>query len=187
VMSPGADTVVVEMPDAAEPAPDSRPLVSTPDGPDAAPRADPPGPVGPSQPAGPTTAPATRPAPNRRPLVLGIAAALVAVVAVAAAFVLWPRAETAAPAPAAAAAGTLISRLIPVGGAPAELAVAEGSVWVRNFPDAITRVDIATGRVDAPIPVRRRIDGITAGGGSLWLSHSDSGTVSRIDMQSHAV
>jgi tRNA A-37 threonylcarbamoyl transferase component Bud32 len=231
---PGADTVVVERPDPAELAADSQPLATTPDGPDtgapAPARADPSGPVEPSPapapPTGQTTAPAAGPARNRRPLVLGIAAALVAAVAVAAALVLWPRAEAVAPAPAAAAAGTLIgppipvgkepldidagegflwtadasdgtisqidpaagtSRLIPVGGAPAELAVAEGSVWVRNFPDAITRVDIATGRVDAPIPVRRKIDAITAGGGSLWLSHSDSGTVSRIDMQTRAV
>jgi DNA-binding beta-propeller fold protein YncE len=60
-------------------------------------------------------------------------------------------------------------------------------VWVRNFPDAITRVDVATGRVYEPIQVRREIDGITAGGGFLWLSHSSSGTVSRIDMQSRTV
>jgi DNA-binding beta-propeller fold protein YncE len=158
--------------------------------------------------------------------VLGVAAALVAAVAVAAAVVLWPRPESVPPAAAPAAAGTLLgqpiavgrepldidagegflwtanasdatiskidpaagtSQQIPVGGAPAELAVAEGSVWVRNFPDAITRVDIATGRVDEPIQVRREIDGITAGGGFLWLSHSANGTVSRIDMQSHAV
>jgi streptogramin lyase len=179
----------------------------------------------PADPAsGPATAPPARPPRNRRPIVLGVATAMVAAVAVAAAVVLWPRAET--PPPASTAAGTLVgqpipvgrepldidsgegflwtanasdgtiskidpaagtSQQIPVGGAPAELAVADGSVWVRNFPDAITRLDIATGHVDEPIKVRREIDGITAGGGSLWLSHAATGTVSRIDTQSRAV
>jgi hypothetical protein len=84
------------------------------------------------------------------------------------------------------AAGT--SQQIPVGGTPAELAVSDdGSVWVRNFPDAVTRVDAASGQVDQPVDVRRPIDAIAAGGGFLWLSHSDTDSVSRINLLTHAV
>jgi serine/threonine protein kinase/streptogramin lyase len=80
------------------------------------------------------------------------------------------------------AAGT--AQQIGVGGVPIELAVAQGAVWVWNYTDAVTRVDIATGRVSDPITANGTgdITGITAGGGFLWLTHSSSNSVSRIDL-----
>ena len=79
------------------------------------------------------------------------------------------------------------SRQIQVGGAPAEVAVTEDSVWVRNFPRAVTRVDIASGQVDPPVEAGRDVSGIAAGGGFLWLSHAAGNSVSRINLQSRAV
>ena len=73
---------------------------------------------------------------------------------------------------------------ITVGGVPVELAVSDGGVWVWNYSNAVTRVDVATGVVDGPISANGvgDITGITAGGGFLWLSHASSNSVSRIDL-----
>jgi streptogramin lyase len=73
---------------------------------------------------------------------------------------------------------------ITVGGVPAELLVAEGGVWVWNYSDAVVRVDIATGQVSDPISANGEgnINGTAVGGGFLWLSHSSSNSVSRIDL-----
>jgi DNA-binding beta-propeller fold protein YncE len=81
------------------------------------------------------------------------------------------------------------SQEIRVGGKPIELGVDQGAVWVWNYTDAITRVDVRTGEVttitggsaDAPI------SGIAVGGGYVWLSHEKNGTVTRINMQNRAL
>ena len=57
-----------------------------------------------------------------------------------------------------------------------------GAVWVNNYTDAVTRVDIATSAVrtvylNQPSPV----SGIVAGDGSLWVSDANANTVSRIN------
>ena len=80
------------------------------------------------------------------------------------------------------AAGT--AEQITVGGVPAELTVAEGGVWVWNYSDAVIRVDVATGEVSDPISANGtgNITGTAVGGGFLWLSHSSSNSVSRIDL-----
>jgi streptogramin lyase len=79
-------------------------------------------------------------------------------------------------------AGT--AQQITVGGVPAELTVAEGAVWVWNYSDAVVRVDVATGQVSDPISANGtgNITGTAVGGGYLWLSHSSSNSVSRIDL-----
>ncbi len=79
------------------------------------------------------------------------------------------------------------SEQIPVDGDPFELVVAEGAVWVWNYSDAITRVDTATGAVSAPIQTEGlTINGIAAGDGYLWLSHSADNAVSRINLRTQA-
>ncbi|MGH8601986.1 MAG: caspase, EACC1-associated type, partial [Gammaproteobacteria bacterium] len=78
---------------------------------------------------------------------------------------------------------------IKVGGDPTLLEAAQGAVWVWNYSDAITRVDARTGEVSQPIMsgTDAPISGIAVGGGYVWLSHSTNGTVTRINMQTHAV
>jgi DNA-binding beta-propeller fold protein YncE len=81
---------------------------------------------------------------------------------------------------------TRTAEQIDVGGVPLELVVAQGGVWVWNYTDAVTRVDVATGEVSDPISANGTgdIGGTAAGGGFLWLSHSSSNSVSRIDLDS---
>jgi serine/threonine-protein kinase len=80
--------------------------------------------------------------------------------------------------------GTGTAEQISVGGVPAELVVAQGGVWVWNYSDAVTPVDIATGEVGDPVSANGtgNITGTAVGGGYLWLSHSSSNSVSRIDL-----
>lgn len=77
---------------------------------------------------------------------------------------------------------TDVAQQIPVGGVPLALVVAEGAAWVWNYSDAIVRVDAATGAVSESISSGAgEINGITAGGGYIWLSHSTADAVTRID------
>jgi serine/threonine-protein kinase len=77
---------------------------------------------------------------------------------------------------------------IEVGGAPFELAATEDAVWVSNYSDAVTRVDIATQRVSDPIAAGPGdISGIAVGGGYVWLSHTSENTVTRIDTRTQAL
>jgi DNA-binding beta-propeller fold protein YncE len=84
--------------------------------------------------------------------------------------------------------GTDATERIDVGGVPTEMAVTPGAVWVWNYSDAVTRVDVATGAVGDPVTPNGTgdITGIAAGAGSLWLSHSSSNSVSRIDLATGA-
>ncbi|MGH3804414.1 MAG: hypothetical protein ACRDTD_30605, partial [Pseudonocardiaceae bacterium] len=63
-------------------------------------------------------------------------------------------------------------------------------VWVWNYSDGITRVDVRTGEVSRPITggsPDAPISGIAVGGGYVWLSHSANGTVTRINMKTQAM
>ncbi len=71
---------------------------------------------------------------------------------------------------------------INVGGAPTQLAVTSDAVWVLNYSDSVTRVDITSESVGDPIIVGPGvISGIAAGKGYVWLSNSEQNTVIRID------
>lgn len=78
---------------------------------------------------------------------------------------------------------TGVSEQIKVGGVPTEVAIGGGGVWVWNFSDGVTRVDVAGGAVSDTINGGgTQIDGIAVGGGYLWMSHRTDGTVTRIDL-----
>jgi YVTN family beta-propeller protein len=63
-----------------------------------------------------------------------------------------------------------LSRTIHVGRGADRIAVAGGSVWVTNAIDeTVSRVDPATGRVMATVPVGARPVGIAAGDGKIWV------------------
>jgi hypothetical protein len=77
---------------------------------------------------------------------------------------------------------------IPVGGVPSDLVVDQGGVWVWNYTDAVTRIDIATGEVSRPISTGDvEISNIAKGDGYLWLSHTAANTVTRLNMTTQAV
>jgi peptide/nickel transport system substrate-binding protein len=71
---------------------------------------------------------------------------------------------------------------VPVGSAPAEIAVSPDAVWVTNVNEKLlTRVDPATNQVVQTIQVGDGPTGIAVGGGAVWVANGLDGTVSRID------
>jgi branched-chain amino acid transport system substrate-binding protein len=65
---------------------------------------------------------------------------------------------------------------------PAAIAAGEGAVWVTSLlGDAVARIDPATNRIVATIPVGRGVDGIATGEGAVWVASSIARVVSRID------
>src|SRR4051794_6837954 len=71
---------------------------------------------------------------------------------------------------------------VDVGAEPAEIAFGDGDAWVAvSGEDSVVRLDGETGKaVGDPIPVPGRPTGVTAPDGSVWVTSTDSGTVSRI-------
>jgi DNA-binding beta-propeller fold protein YncE len=76
------------------------------------------------------------------------------------------------------------------------IAVADGALWVASVApgdlaapgdDAVTRIDLATGRTVATITVRRGPLDITATRGAVWVANSGAGgdSVARIDPQTN--
>jgi YVTN family beta-propeller protein len=81
-----------------------------------------------------------------------------------------------------------VAATIPVGPAPLDLrsmAVGAGAVWV-TVQDALVRIDPRTDRIAARILVHSPA-GTAVGGGSVWVSNADDGTVSRIDARTNRV
>jgi DNA-binding beta-propeller fold protein YncE len=70
---------------------------------------------------------------------------------------------------------------IDVGGNPQQIATTPGKVWVWNYTDAVTRVDMDTEEVSDPIATSPDIGGIAAGDGVVWLTHINDHTVTRLD------
>jgi YVTN family beta-propeller protein len=77
--------------------------------------------------------------------------------------------------------GRILAR-IRAGGAPAAIAVGEGSVWVtNNLDDTVTEIDPQTNRVTAEVSVGDSPTGIATGSGAVWVANSGDDTVTRID------
>jgi YVTN family beta-propeller protein len=76
------------------------------------------------------------------------------------------------------------------GRTPAGLAAGAGSIWVANTEDdSVTRVDPATGGLNASLPIEVG-DGPTAvayGAGAVWVANTTAGTVSRISPETNEV
>ena len=69
-----------------------------------------------------------------------------------------------------------------VGNGPTGIAFGDGSVWVANSLDGtVSRIDPATNRVTATIPVGEGPDGIAVGSGAVWVSGEFSEAIARID------
>jgi peptide/nickel transport system substrate-binding protein len=75
-----------------------------------------------------------------------------------------------------------VTTTIPVGNAPAGIAVGEGAVWVTlTLDDSLVRVDPETGSVTKVIRVGRAPAGVAVGFGAVWVANSGDGTLSRVD------
>ena len=78
--------------------------------------------------------------------------------------------------------GLALEAAIPVGAAPAGIAVGEGSIWVSNTDEGtVSRIDRERQEVVQVIPVGNGPAGIAVSGGFVWVANSLDGTVSRID------
>jgi len=77
--------------------------------------------------------------------------------------------------------GKVVSE-IPVGSAPAEVAVGSDAVWVTSTNDnTVSRIELATNAIRQTIPVGAGPAGVAVGGGAVWVANGLDGTVSRID------
>jgi YVTN family beta-propeller protein len=76
---------------------------------------------------------------------------------------------------------------LPIGGATG-IAVGAGAVWTAaNKDQAVLRIDPATNRVVATIPVRQYPLAVSVGPGAVWVHNEDSSSVSRIDPATNQV
>jgi YVTN family beta-propeller protein len=79
-------------------------------------------------------------------------------------------------------------RPVSTGASPQSLAVGGGSLWVANH-DArtVTRIDPASGKVVADIPVPSEPHRVTYGAGAAWVGNWHDNSVSRIDPHTNRV
>ncbi|MEP7225415.1 MAG: adenylate/guanylate cyclase domain-containing protein, partial [Actinomycetota bacterium] len=129
-----------------------------------------------------------------RPRRLTLVAATLAAAAVGAALgvLLTQRGSTAKTSVAANAVGVIDSESgklrsqIPVGAAPAGVAVASDAIWVTNADDrTVSRIDPETNAVVQTIRVGAGPAGIAIGAGAVWVLNRLDGTISRIDRRTN--
>jgi YVTN family beta-propeller protein len=82
----------------------------------------------------------------------------------------------------------LVGRPVRTGASPQSLAVGGGSLWVANH-DAltVTRIDPASGKVMADIPVPSEPHRVAWGAGAAWVGNWHDNSVSRIDPHTNRV
>jgi YVTN family beta-propeller protein len=82
----------------------------------------------------------------------------------------------------------LAGRPTVTGASPQSLAVGGGSLWVANH-DArtVTRIDLASGKVVADIPVPSEPHRVAYGAGAAWVGNWHDNSVSRIDPHTNRV
>ena len=126
-------------------------------------------------------------APARRKLIVAMFAAA-AVGAIVGVLVTQGGGSTAGAGVTADAVGVIdpgsgrVASAIPVGSAPAEVAVGADAVWVTNTSEnTVSRIDLVTNGIRQTIPVGAGPAGVAVGGGAVWVANGLDGTVSRID------
>jgi YVTN family beta-propeller protein len=79
-------------------------------------------------------------------------------------------------------------RPVRTGASPQSLAVGGGSLWVANHDAAtVTRIDLASGKVVADIPVPSEPHRVAYGAGAAWVGLWHDNSVSRIDPATNRV
>ncbi|HEX6675492.1 MAG TPA: hypothetical protein VF486_10745 [Actinomycetes bacterium] len=82
----------------------------------------------------------------------------------------------------------LAGRPVTTGASPQSLAVGAGSLWVANHDEGtVTRVDLASGKVVADIPVPSEPHRVAYGAGAVWVGLWHDNSVSRIDPHTNRV
>jgi YVTN family beta-propeller protein len=82
----------------------------------------------------------------------------------------------------------VVGRPVATGSSPQSLAVGGGSLWVANHDgQTITRIDQATGKVVADIPVASEPHRVAYGAGAVWVGNWHVNSVSRIDPATNRV
>jgi YVTN family beta-propeller protein len=85
-------------------------------------------------------------------------------------------------------ANRLVGRPVRTGASPQSLAVGGGSLWVANHDAAtVTRIDQASGKVLADIPVPSEPHRVAWGAGAAWVGNWHDNSVSRIDPATNRV
>jgi len=75
-----------------------------------------------------------------------------------------------------------LGRPVRTGASPQSLAVGGGSLWVANHDErTVTRIDLASGKVVADIPVPSEPHRVAYGAGAVWVGNWHDNSVSRID------
>jgi len=79
-------------------------------------------------------------------------------------------------------------RSVTTGASPQSLAIGGGSLWVANH-DArtVTRIDLASGKVVADVPVPSEPHRVAYGAGAAWVGNWHDNSVSRIDPETNRV
>jgi len=81
-----------------------------------------------------------------------------------------------------------VGRAIPLGRAPAAVALGAGALWVADeLEGTVTRIDPLRGRVVARIRVGHMPTAVAAGQRSVWVANAGDGTVVRIDPRTNQV
>jgi DNA-binding beta-propeller fold protein YncE len=82
----------------------------------------------------------------------------------------------------------LAGRPVRTGASPQSLAVGGGSLWVANHDAAtVTRIELASGKVAADIPVPSEPHRVAYGAGAVWVGNWHDNSVSRIDPETNRV
>jgi YVTN family beta-propeller protein len=82
----------------------------------------------------------------------------------------------------------LAGRPVVTGASPQSLAVGGGSLWVANHDaGTVTRIDPASGKVVADIPVPSEPHRVAYGAGAAWVGNWHDNSVSRIDPHTNRV
>ena len=82
----------------------------------------------------------------------------------------------------------LAGRPVSTGDSPQSLAVGGGSLWVANHDAAtVTRIELASGKVVADIPVPSEPHRVAYGVGAVWVGNWHDNSVSRIDPHTNRV
>jgi DNA-binding beta-propeller fold protein YncE len=82
----------------------------------------------------------------------------------------------------------LAGRPVRTGASPQSLAAGGGSLWVANHDAAtVTRIELASGKVVADIPVPSEPHRVAYGAGAAWVGNWHDNSVSRIDLTTNQV
>ena len=82
----------------------------------------------------------------------------------------------------------LAGRPVRTGASPQSLATGGGSLWVANHDErTVTRIELASGKVVADIPVPSEPHRVAYGAGAAWVGNWHDNSVSRIDPATNRV